>query len=73
MSSMGDLSGEEGRFLLQIGEAGMVAFNPREDRVIARLIDAGLIWAKRVDDGTALLRLTPECQTIAARLRDNMG
>jgi len=41
--------------------------------VIAFLLDEGLISAKEVDDDTAVLRLTPAGQTVAARLRDNMG
>jgi hypothetical protein len=73
MSAMDHLSAEQRRFLLQIGEAGIVAFNPRQDELIAALLDAGLILAKRVDDETALLRLTPEGRTVATRLRDNMG
>jgi hypothetical protein len=73
MSSMDDLSAEEGRFLLQIGDAGIIAFKPREDEMIAFLLDAGLIEAERVDDETAFLRLTREARTVAARLRDNMG
>jgi hypothetical protein len=73
MSSMDHLSAEECRFLLLIGDAGLVAFNPRDDEVIASLLDAGMISAERVDEDTALLRLTPEGHTVAARLRDNMG
>jgi hypothetical protein len=70
---MDDLSAEERRFILQIGDAGVVAFNPREDEVIAFLLDADLIRAEAVDAETAVLRLTPEGETVAARLRDNMG
>lgn len=73
MSAMDHLSAEQRRFLLQIGDAGIIAFNPREDELIAFLLDSGLVDAERVDDETALLRLTPEGHTIAARLRDNMG
>jgi hypothetical protein len=67
------LSAAELRFLLQIGDAGMVALHPREDHVIARVIDLGLVIAEDVDGETALLRLTQEGQTVAARLRDSMG
>lgn len=70
---MNTLSDEERRFLLNVGDAGLVAFNPRRDRVIARLLDLRLINAERVDDETALLRLTSEGHTLVARLRDNMG
>ena len=72
LSGIADLSGEERRFLLQIGEVGVVTFNPREDEVIAHLLDMGLIDAERIDDQTALLRHSPDGQTLA-RLRDNMG
>jgi hypothetical protein len=73
VSSMDDLSAEECRFVLQIGDAGIIAFKPRKDEMIAFLLDAGLLQAERVDDETALLRLTPEGRTVATRLRDNMG
>jgi hypothetical protein len=73
VSSMDDLSAEECRFLLKIGEAGVVAFNPRENELIAFLLDGALIEAERVDDGTAILRLSSEGHTVATRLRDNMG
>jgi len=70
---MDDLSAEECRFLLKVGEGGIVAVNPRGDELIAFLLDAALVHAERVDDETSLLRLTPEGHTVAARLRDNMG
>jgi hypothetical protein len=70
---MDDLSAEEGRFLLRIGDAGLIAFKPREDEMIAFLLDACLLQAERVDDETALFRLTPEGRTVATRLRYNMG
>lgn len=64
---------EERRFLLQTTDAGMVAFNPREDHVIARLLDLALIEAEMVDSETVLLRLTQDGYALAGRLRDNMG
>jgi hypothetical protein len=57
---MDDLSAEDGRFLLQISEDGSTAFNPSEDGVVARLLEAGLVGAERVDDETAILRLRAE-------------
>jgi hypothetical protein len=65
ISSMDDLSPEECRFLLQIGDEGVVAFNPREDEVIAFRMDASLVAAERVDEQTALLRLTSDGHTVA--------
>jgi hypothetical protein len=73
VSSMDDLSAEEGRFLLQIGEAGLTAFDAREDVVVARLIDAGLVDAELIDGASEILHLTAEGHTVATRLRDNMG
>jgi hypothetical protein len=73
MCSMDDLSPEECQFLLLIGEAGIVAFHPREDEVIAFLMDSGLVASERVDGHTALIRLTSQGHTVAARLRDSMG
>src|SRR6476620_8161519 len=70
MPATDDLSPEECRFLLHIGEAGVVAFKPRGDEVIAFLLDSGLIAAERVGEQTALLRLTPDGHTVAARLRE---
>ncbi|MDB5644227.1 MAG: hypothetical protein JWN07_3544 [Hyphomicrobiales bacterium] len=70
---MDDFSAEERRFLLQIGDTGMVTFNPLEDELIKFLIESGLVTAERVDDETAVLRLTVEGHTLVTRLRENMG
>lgn len=72
-ASAADLSDEERRFILQIGEVGLVGFEPREDELIAHLLDLAFVDAERVDDQIAIIRLTREGHVIAARLRDNLG
>jgi hypothetical protein len=44
-----DFSPEERRFLLAIGDAGLVAFHPRQDKVIRRMLDLGLADAEPVE------------------------
>jgi hypothetical protein len=56
-----------------IGDHGLEAFNASEDEVLASLLGMGLIDAERIDDETALMRLTEHGHVIAAQLRDNMG
>src|SRR4051794_26329879 len=57
--SAADLSAEERRFLLQIGEAGIVAYLPNDDDLIVRLLASGLVEGERLDNENSLLRLTP--------------
>ena len=66
---MNDLTNEECRFLLLVGDKGLVSFKPREDEVIARLLDIGLIYEDQADAETALLLLTPDGVIRAMRRR----
>jgi hypothetical protein len=71
--SAADLSAQERLCLLLIGDGGLEAFNPREDEVLASLLDMELIDSHGIDDETALMRLTEDGHVMVARLRDNMG
>lgn len=72
-NSAAGLSAQERLCLRLIGERGLVAFNPRHDEVLMRLLDLGLIHAERLDDETELMRLTPEGQVIAARVQGRLS
>jgi len=71
--SAADLAVDERRFLLQIGEAGVVAYLPNDDSLIVRLLALGLVEGERLDDENSFLHLTPEGYVTVARLRHNMG
>jgi hypothetical protein len=46
--SAADLSSQERLCLLLISDGGLEAFNPREDEVLASLLDMGLIDGHRI-------------------------
>lgn len=72
-TSAAELTSQERLCLRLIGDQGLVAFNPRHDEVLARLLDLAFIHAARLDDDTELVHLTPEGKAAAARLWDTSG